>query len=43
VDSHINRRRATQYVECYREELQRRAEREIQAAAHDETATETAA
>ena len=43
VDSHFNRRRATQYVECYRSELQRRAEREIQAAAHDETATETAA
>ena len=46
VDSHVTRRRATSYVECYREELQRRAEREIQAAAHNETAeaqSETAA
>jgi hypothetical protein len=46
VDIHKNRKRATQYVECYRNELQRRAEREIQAAAHNETAeaqSETAA
>ena len=39
VDSHAGYRRATSYVECYRNELQRRAERAAQAEAHQETET----
>jgi hypothetical protein len=38
VDSHQNRRRAESYVECYRDELQRRAERAAKAL--EETAAE---